>query len=693
MARARDDLASMPESDVPKRWFLNMYLGKNELRLGNHKAGLDYYLEANRLLGESRSPVPHDKLIETLIETAVAYVRWGEAENCMAEHNAESCIFPIEGGGVHADPQPSLAAIDYLVRTLEATRMPDPQHLRARWLLNIAYMTAGQYPDSVPPQYLIPPTEFESDEPFPRFTDVAPRLGLDTFDLAGGVILEDLNGDDLLDVLVSTMHTAGPMHFYVNQGDGTFSDRTAEAGLEGLLGGLNMIAGDYDNDGDIDAFVLRGAWFRQYGRHPNSLLRNNGDGTFTDVTYEAGLGEIGNPTQTGAWADYDNDGDLDLYVGHESGKAILFDDAPDWEGRAPNQLFRNNGDGTFTDVAAEAGVESLHYTKGVSWGDFNGDRFPDIYVSNGGYLNGLYRNNADGTFTDVARELGVSRPVSSFGVWFWDVNNDGALDIFVGAYGGPTVPVDVMSIAGGCLGVAFQNELARLYIGDGQGDFSEQSESWGLTEVTLPMGANFGDLDNDGYPDFYLGTGYPYYEGLMPNVMYHNLEGRGFADVTTAGGFGQQQKGHGIAFADLDNDGDQEVFHQVGGAYPGDAYFNTLFENPGFGNRWLKVKLVGVRSNRFGVGARIRADVVEGGRTRSIYDWVGSAGSFGANPVSRTEIGLGRAERIELLEVYWPTSDETQRFRDVAPDQMIEITEGEHTIRRVPLKSSEFPEG
>jgi hypothetical protein len=212
---------------------------------------------------------------------------------------------------------------------------------------------------------------------------------------------------------------------------------------------------------------------------------------------------------------------------------------------------------------------------------------------------------------------------------------------------------------------------------------------WGLADVTLPMGANFGDLDNDGYLDFYLGTGYPYYEGLMPNVMYRNQGGNGLADVTTAGGFGHLQKGHGIAFADLDNDGDQDVYAQVGGAFAGDAAGNALFENPGFGNHWIKVKLIGVRSNRSAIGARLRVDIVEGGKSRSIYRRVDTGGSFGASPFLR-EIGLGQAERIELLEVYWPTSDETQRFRDVAMDQRIEITEGQSDYRKQPLRKMCF---
>jgi hypothetical protein len=687
--QARLDLAALPESEIPKRWFLNVYLGKQELRVGREDMALEHYREANRLIGESPDLPPLDKRVKTLFETAVALIRRAESRNWVDNPDAESNLFPIRGGGVHAEKEDSRVAIDYLMKVLELTESLEANHLRARWLLNIAYMMQGEYPEEVPSVYLLPLELFESDEPFPRFENVAPRLGVNSFDLAGGAIVEDFNGDGNLDIMVSTMHTAGQMRLYVSDGEGGYSERTIEAGLEGMFGGLNMIDADYDNDGDVDVYVLRGGWFRQFGLHPNSLLRNDGDAVFTDVTFEAGLQDSRFPTQTAAWGDYDNDGDLDLYVGNESGTTVVFDDAGEWKGGAPCQLFRNNGDGTFVDVAAAAGVENLRYAKGVVWGDYDGDRFLDLYVSNNGSVNRLYHNNRDGTFTDVAKELGVSRPISSFAVWFWDVNNDGALDLFVTAYGGPNVAPDVVSIAAGCLGVVYRNETSRVYVADGQGGFRDMGVPWGLADVTLPMGANFGDLDNDGYLDFYLGTGYPYYEGLMPNVMYRNQGGNGLADVTTAGGFGHLQKGHGIAFAALDNDGDQDVYAQVGGAFAGDAAGNALFENPGFGNHWIKVKLIGVRSNRSAIGARLRVDIVEGGKSRSIYRRVDTGGSFGASPFLR-EIGLGQAERIELLEVYWPTSDETQRFRDVAMDQRIEITEGQSDYRKQPLRKMSF---
>lgn len=693
--RMREELVTVTaEQGIPRQWLARIELAKQELRIGNEEAAIEQYLEANRLMQASESQVPLEMQLRTLLETGVAYMRVAESRNCVAHHTSESCIFPIAGGGVHVNPESSQNAAQYLERAADLAPAGSWHWVKARWLLNIAHMTLGTYPDGVPSRHLIPPGTFDSDEPFPRFREIAPALGLNSFDQAGGAVVEDFDGDDRLDVVVSTWGAEGQMRYFRNRGDGRFDERTAEAGLTGLFGGLNMIHADYDNDGDADLLVLRGGWWRRWGTHPNSLLRNEGDGSFVDVTFEAGLAEVNYPTQTAAWADYDGDGDLDLYVGNETD--LNADAAINYSGEqsphvlAPCQLFRNSGDGTFVDVAAEAGVENLLYTKGTSWGDYDNDGDPDLFVSNMGGRNRLYRNDGDGRFTDVAQEAGVIRPVASFAAWFWDVNNDGALDLFVTAYGGPRLPADVGSVASGYLGLPSPgSELARLYIGDGRGGFVDAAEAWGLTRPTLPMGSNFGDLDGDGFLDFYLGTGYPGYEGLVPNEMYRNVDGLRFANVTTAGGFGHLQKGHGVVFADLDNDGDLDVYEQIGGAYPGDAFGNVLFENPGFDRHWIKLKFVGRQANRSAIGARIRVEIEQPGGRRILHREVNSGGSFGSNPLRR-EIGLGAAERVALLEVRWPGSGVVQRFADLGVDRMYEIVEGQESPREVPLPSMRF---
>ena len=665
----RREVAGLDSSSSPReRWRLHLGSGLAELRLGNERTAIEQ-LEISRGLLAAADPEPPWGSI-TNFHLGVAYVRLGETQNCCLRNNRDSCILPIRGGGLHAIEEGSRKALEPLTAVLED---PGGAYLykSAQWLLNVAHMTLGEYPGSVPERFLIPPEAFGSDVDFPRFWNIAPNLGLSTFNLCGGAVADDFDGDGYLDIAASTYDPKGQLRLFGNNRDGSFRDRTDEAGLRGLFGGLNLVQTDFNNDGHLDLLVLRGAWWRARGAHPNSLLRNDGGGNFADVTFAAGLGEVHYPTQTGSWADYDNDGDLDLYIGNEHTDSL----------RAPCQLFRNDGDETFTDVAASAGVENYGFSKGVVWGDFDDDGFSDLYVSNLKGTNRLYRNRADGTFVDVAPELDVTWPIWSLPAWFWDFDNDGALDIFVATYTGRSAHVAAHYLDEPTGGVAY----SCLYRGDGEGGFQEVASRSNLTQPILAMGANFGDLDNDGYLDFYLGTGDPDYWNIMPNLMFLNDRGRGFLDVTTAGGFGHLQKGHAIAFADLDNDGDSDVFEQMGGAFPGDRYGDALYENPGFGNHWIAVKLVGTRSNRAAIGARIRAVVVEGGAERSIYRHVNSGGSFGGNPLRQT-IGLGAATKIERLEIFWPASGRTQSFVDVPADQAIRIVEGEGSWTRLELE-------
>jgi hypothetical protein len=485
------------------------------------------------------------------------------------------------------------------------------------------------------------------------------------FQSSGGGIMDDFDGDGLLDIVSSTIDPCKTMTFHRNDGRGGFEDWTARSGLDRQLGGLNVIHADYDNDGDLDLLVLRGGWFEADGRIRNSLLRNDGGARFVDVTRGAGLADPAYPTQAGNWADYDNDGDLDVYIGNEV----------DNDGSAyPSQLFRNNGDGTFSDVADVAGVRNERFTKSVAWGDYDNDGDRDLYVSNIG-PNRLYRNNGDGTFTDVAPETGTLRPEGrSFPTWFFDYDNDGWLDLLVADYG-----AEREQVAAALLGRPTEGGHPLLYHNLGDGRFEEVSETLGLTAPSLPMGSNFGDLDNDGYLDFYVGTGDPDYESIAPNLMYRNDRGRGFQDVTYSGGFGHLQKGHGVAFGDLDQDGDQDIFEQMGGAYPGDAYPSVLYENPGHGNNWVTLLLVGETSNRSAIGTRIRVAVGGPEGRREIHLVAGSGGPFGGSSLQQ-EIGLGRASLIEEIELFWPASGLRQRFTSAEPNRVYEIREGRQTL-------------
>ncbi|MCH7814172.1 MAG: VCBS repeat-containing protein, partial [Planctomycetes bacterium] len=300
----------------------------------------------------------------------------------------------------------------------------------------------------------------------------------------------------------------------------------------------------------------------------------------------------------------------------------------------------------FVDVAAAAGFTHTHHKpildhkldNIMAWvcsvgaaaaaGDFDRDGWLDLYVTDSrkGTPNYLYRNNGDGTFTDVAPELGVVEPIDSFATWFWDYDNDGWLDLFVAGFGD-----DIGDVASSYLGIPNDGTTPRLYRNDGRGGFVDVTEEVGLDRVHLTIGANFGDLDGDGFPDLFLGTGFISYDSLAPNVAYRNDAGRSFQDVTFSGGFGHLQKGHAVAFGDLDRDGDEDIFVQMGGFFPGDAFLNALYENPGHGNRWLSIRLVGVRSNRSAIGARIRVTVATDDGERTVHALVTSGGSFGAS--------------------------------------------------------------
>ena len=534
-------------------------------------------------------------------------------------------------------------------------------------------MTLGEWPEGVEPQWQIPPEVFASECAFPRFHDRAIELGLDAVGMLGGSITEDFDRDGDIDIVVSAWGLKDQIRYFRNNGNGSFEDKTVEAGLGGITSGINLIHADYDNDGLVDILVLRGGWIEKGGHYPNSLLRNLGDGRFADVTQEAGLLSM-HPTQTAAWADFDRDGLLDLFIGNETW--------PD-DGRHACELYRNKGDGTFTECAMPCGIDVTGIVKGVTAGDYDNDGWSDIYISRFNMKNILLKNLGAGKsdkqwlqFRDVSKEAKVQEPVRSFPTWFWDFDNDGWLDIFVGGFW----VGDVGEVAAGYLGKETPAERPRLYRNQGDGTFEDVSESEGIDIVSMPMGANYGDLDNDGWLDFYLGTGNPSVKMTIPNRVFRNDRGKQFLDVTTNGGFGHLQKGHGVSFADIDNDGDQDLFTVLGGAFTGDVAFNALYENPGNSNHWLTLRLIGTESNRDGIGARVKVELETPDGERNVYVLVGTGGSFGASSLQQ-EIGLGNAINIKSLEIRWPSTENVQRFDAVPMDTFIEMKEGETFYR------------
>jgi len=652
------------------------YKAEALLKLGREKEAIPLYAQLPKI-----PELEMRGLTQTVEEEyALANLRYGERTNCVNNHMAESCVFPIKGAGMHQDETGSKGAI----AVYDAILKKHPEDLTSRWLINIAYMTIGEYPQKVPALYLIPGLDTDrSGENIKPFTDVAPDLKLDTRNKAGGAVVDDFNNDGYLDLITSDWSiTDGPMHFFINNKNGSFTDITDQAGLTGYHGGLNMIQADYNNDGFVDILVLRGAWMPgPFGKQPLSLLRNNGDCTFTDVTIQTGLLSF-HPTQTGVWKDFNNDGHLDLFIGAETSNPY---------DPQPCSLFMSNGDGTFTNVAKEAGCDITSFVKGVASADYNNDGLQDIYLStvmgkkvllkNEGVQNGVIH------FKDVTEEAHLNDLfVRTFPTWFWDYDNDGWPDLFVCGYQ-PGHNSIAYTLAAEALGKPDPTASHMyLYHNNHDGTFTNVSQQAGLGQSVFAMGSNFGDFDNDGYLDMYLGTGNPDYKSLDPAKLFRNIGGKKFVDVTTAARVGNIQKGHAVSFADFDNDGDQDIFAEVGGAYLGDAYFNSFYLNPGQNsNRWISISLQGIKSNRSAIGARLKVTFTENGITRSVYRDVNSGGSFGCSPLRR-EIGIGQADMIDEITITWPGIEKVQTFKNIKPCRFICIQQDSDNIREENLK-------
>lgn len=636
------------------------------------------YLESGK---EEQSIEYYQKLLEKLPakeisarrlimkDMAIAWMRVGERTNCIKNHGSESCIFPIAGKGIHTDKTGSQKAIEIY----QALLNEDTGDLESKWLLNIAYMTINGHPSQVPKKYLLnfPVDTSASVKPF---IDAAIVTGLNTNNLAGGSIVEDFNNDGFLDVITSSMSLTQGMHYCQNNGNGTFTDISELSGLSKLTGGLNMMQTDYNNDGLKDIFITRGGWKQKYGMEPNSLLRNNGDGTFTDVTKESGLLSF-HPTQTATWADFNNDGWLDVFIGNEPISSVQ---------NSASEFYINNGDGTFSERALAANVRILQYVKGVNAGDYDNDGLIDLFISTMTGNKILFKNkgikNGVPDFLNVSRSSGVSKNMTpSFSTWFFDYDNDGWLDIIacgykfessLAYYAGAEAEGNIIPNSG--QPILFRNKQ--------DGTFEEVTEKAGLNKIAYGMGSNFGDIDNDGFLDFYLGTGNPNYSSLIPNKLFRNNNGNFFEDITSVARVGNLQKGHGVSFADLDNDGDEDIHIDLGGAFEGDTYQNSFYINPGQNdNHWINLSFRGVKSNTAAIGTRIKITFKENNTERSVYRVVTSGSSFGANPLMQ-HIGIGKAEKVDRVEIKWPATGTVQVFNNIGKNKTLLVTEGEDKI-------------
>jgi hypothetical protein len=497
--------------------------------------------------------------------------------------------------------------------------------------------------------------------------------------MAGGVAVFDYNNDGLLDIFLTngaalpSMDKSAPRFFnrlYRNNGDGTFTDVTLEAGLRGSFYAIGAATADYDNDGYQDLFVT--------GANGYQLYHNNGNGTFTDVTEQSGLAkvpsELKNAFSTAAgWFDYDNDGKLDLFIVNYlkwspaldrtcSVKTLRTYCSPDSYAGLPNLLFHNNGDGTFTNVSEGSGIfKHIGKGMGVAFADYDDDGFVDVFVSNDTFRNFLFHNNGDGTFTEVGLLSGVGynrdgRSIAGMGVDFRDIDNDGKPDIFETAMRGDSFP---------------------LYLNVGGGLFEDATLSSRLHAVTMPLtswGTGIFDFDNDGWKDIFTSNAaildnsqeveqLPY---KLSNSILRNNHDRTFSNVSSSAGnsFKVPAAHRGAAFGDLNNDGRIDIVINCLNSGP-EIWINRT-QN---GNHWLLVDLLGTKSNRDGLGAKLKLTTPEGPQFNQATTSVG----YGSSSDKRVHFGL-HTSIVAQLEIRWP-SGILQTLKDVKADQILKVVE------------------
>jgi len=504
------------------------------------------------------------------------------------------------------------------------------------------------------------------------------RYSIET--MMGGVAVFDYNNDGLLDIFftngaqIPSLEKSDPSFYnrlYRNNGDGTFTDVTEKAGVKGACYSMGVAAADYDNDGFVDLYIA--------GVNRNQLLHNNGDGTFTDVTEKAGVAgmvpALGKAWAVAAgWFDYNNDGRLDLlvinYLDYNIADCKLcsidnfrtYCDPTNFKG-TPNILYRNNGDGTFTDVSATSHIgQYVGKGMGLAFADYDNDGFTDVFVSNDTFPNFLLHNNGDGTFKDVALETGTAYTstgdvVAGMGAEFRDLNNDGLPDIFHTAMFGNTFP---------------------LYKNTG-GQFDDITEVSGMTTFSRRMTAwstGAFDFDNDGYKDLFIGGGAIldnemealHRPSLLPNGLLRNNGNFTFTDVgRSAGASFMVPKAHrGAAFGDFNNDGKIDIVVNILNDKP------QLFVNrTANGNHWLILKLVGTKDSRDGLGTRIKVTTAEGVQYNHVTTTVG----YSSSSDKRVHFGLGKAAVVDKIELQWPTGVK-QVLTHVKADQILTVVEG-----------------
>ena len=543
-------------------------------------------------------------------------------------------------------------AARFAVEALDA----NPGNERARGWLWMTAQKMGGYPDFVPGNYRIEvragyaPTTLE-------YEDIAAKIGLDKTSGGRGTAIFDYDNDGYLDILIASSH--GGCNLYHNNGDGTFTDVSIGSGWDTCVNVFGLTVGDYDNDGYPDVLASRLGFYAG----DCQLLHNNGDGTFTDVTEQAGL-KVWGPCFTAAWVDYDGDGFLDLFIANNLGG--LF------EKKTPNRLFHNNGDGTFTEVTEPAGLSSLWPTTSGAWGDYNNDGHPGVFMSSALGRSQLFRNNGDGTFTNVSQEAGVDALCFGSPAFWWDYDNDGWLDLAQFTWSNHE---DVLYTWEHGEGPPDGHPM-HLYHNNRDGTFTDVGRDLGLTGCFGTMSGNVADLNNDGYIDIVFGNGSPKMDRLEPIALYQ-YDGQKFQNITFTAGFPFLGKSHGVNIGDLFGDGRMSILVGAGGVYPGDLLTANVYCPKKLVGNYLNVRLVGTKSNKSAIGARV--SLKAGGRSQMRL--VSGGSNAGCMPFEQ-HFGLATTTAVDSLEILWP-SGLRQIFGGLPVNKSLEFTEGQETWRDV----------
>jgi hypothetical protein len=500
----------------------------------------------------------------------------------------------------------------------------------------------------------------EAEFSYLSFDERARELGVDTFNSGKGVAVEDFDGDGYLDIV--TGGNFDTVRFYHNERGRGFTDRTDAAGLGGIKQPFIISGADYDNDGRVDVFFAR-----PFGNY--ALYRNHGDGTFEDVTAKTGLLDVKRAdhiaaTWVAAWADVDNDGDLDLFLAQWGFKIPLVGGLMA-KPRMDSTLLINE-DGRFADRTREWGLGPTvedQYFIGAAFGDYDRDGYPDLFLSSPLRNTSVLLHNAGGR--GFERTSLISRGEGGFAAAFLDFNHDGLLDLFWAGFADAKSSTEQAVF--GEHRDTYRSGETTIWLQRPDGHFEERRDLFDMPIST--MGSSFGDVNNDGCYDFYLGTGTPEGWFVLPNLMYVGAaDGAGCAErltnVSMLQGLGTIQKGHGIVFFDFDNDGREDVYSSLGGMWPADKWPNQLFVNQSrLANAWTAIRLRGCRVNYFGVGVTIKV-VAENAKGAEIvrYALMDQGTGFGSSPYL-AHVGLLDATRVKGVEVYWPASRCRQTYQ------------------------------